>query len=152
MKLALCAILVGAGVFGLSLFVQTSLRESSQNPATGGADVPPEGNVRLQVPFQVAGQLTDNDPFDRTRPGSYCQVHRVRLKGGRAYTIDLHSQEFDSYLRIEDAAGNSLAEDDDSGPFLDAHLVFTPSRSGTYTLVVTTFNDDETGTYLLSVR
>jgi hypothetical protein len=152
MKLALCATLVAAGVFGASLFLQTSLREFGQNASPGGADVTREGNANLQVPFQVAGQLTDNDPLDRARPGSHCQVHRVRLKGGRAYVIDLHSQEFDAYLRIEDAAGNGLAEDDDSGPFLDARLVFTPARTGTYALVVTTFDADETGRYLLSVR
>jgi hypothetical protein len=152
MKLALCATLVGAGVFGASLFIQTSLREFGQSAAPGGADVAPKGNANRQVPFQVAGQLTDNDPLDRARPDCRCRVHRVRLEAGRAYVIDLHSQDFDSYLRIEDAAGHGLAEDDDSGPLLDAHLVFTPPRTGIYALVVTTFEADETGRYLLSVR
>src|SRR5437763_16802586 len=42
MKLALCATLLAAGVFGASLFLQTSLRESGHNASTGGP-VAPEG-------------------------------------------------------------------------------------------------------------
>jgi hypothetical protein len=155
MKLALCATLLGAGVFGASLLIQTAYREFSQAAPTGGGSIAPEGRPQgatRQVPFRTAGQLTPNDPLDRGRPGSRCQIHRVRLQAGRTYEIDLHSQEFDAYLRIEDAAGNGLAEDDDGGPLLDARLVFTPARAGTYALVVTTFEPDETGSYVLSVR
>ena len=154
MKLALCATLLAAGVFGASLFFQTSLREFGHNGSTGGP-VAPEGkpqNANAQVPFQIAGRLTRNDPLDRSRVGSRCRIHRVRLEGGRAYVIDLHSLEFDAYLRIEDAAGNGLAEDDDGGPDLDARIVFTPARGGIYALVVTTFEADEAGNYVLSVR
>jgi hypothetical protein len=155
MKLALGATLVAAGVFGASLLIQFSLREYAQVTGSGGASGAPGGRPQVkesQVPFQKAGRLTLRDPFDRTRPDSHCHVHHVRLRSGRTYVIDLHSQDFDAYLRIEDAAGNGLAEDDDSGPFLDARLFFTPARSGTYALVVTTFHPDETGRYVLSVR
>jgi hypothetical protein len=144
--------LVAVGVFGASLFLQTSVRDFGQNDSTGGANGAAEENARVRIPFEVHGNLTDNDPIDRFRPGSYCQVHRVRLERGRRYVIDLHSEEFDTYLRVEDAAGNRLAEDDDSGPNLDARLVFRPARTGIYTLVATTFECDETGRYLLSVR
>ena len=152
MKLALCATLVAAGVFGASLFLQSSLREFGHNASTGGPGAPEGKPQNAQVPFHIAGRLTLNDPLDRSRAGSRCRIHRVRLEAGRAYVIDLHSPEFDAYLRIEDAAGNGLAEDDDGGPDLDARIVFTPARGGIYALVVTTFEADETGSYVLSVQ
>jgi hypothetical protein len=144
MKLALCAMLLTAGVFGVSLLVQQSIREGGGS----GAQQEP-GRV---PPFRALECLTDDDPLDRGRPGRFCRPHQVRLKAGQVCTVELHSTDFDAYLRIEDAAGITLAEDDDSGPNLDARIVFRPAQTGTYTIVVTTFNSGETGWYALNVR
>src|SRR5262249_55045243 len=49
--------------------------------------------------------------------------------------------QFDSYLRLEDAAGNQLDEDDDSGGNLDARVVFNCGKDGDYKVVCTCFNE-----------
>ena len=45
-----------------------------------------------------------------------------------------------------------LAQDDDSGPNLDARITFTPQRTRTYLLIATTFGVNEVGAFLLTVR
>ena len=60
-------------------------------------------------------------------------------------------QKFDPYLRIEDANGKSLAEDDDSGGNLNARIVFQPPQTGTYRLIVTTFQARTFGNFQLTI-
>jgi hypothetical protein len=71
---------------------------------------------------------------------------------GATYTVDLESEEFDAYVRVEDAKGKKLAEDDDSGGFLNSRLLFRPKEAGEYRIVVTTCDARQTGTYRLTVR
>jgi hypothetical protein len=100
----------------------------------------------------IYGKLTGEDPFDRVRAGRHSRTHPFTLTGKKTYQIDLISQDFDAYLRLEDSAGRQLAEDDDSGGGLNARLVFTPEVSGTYRVIATTFRPGETGDYVLKVR
>ena len=37
------------------------------------------------------------------------------MSSDKTYVIDLESSDFDAYLRVEDAAGKALAQDDDGG-------------------------------------
>jgi hypothetical protein len=101
--------------------------------------------------LNVASTLTDKDSFDRVRRQSRCKVYEVEMRSDQVYTIDLRSKEMDSYLRIEDINGNELADDDDSGSGLDAHLQFRPKTSGKYRVIATTY-DAETGAFILTVR
>jgi hypothetical protein len=96
--------------------------------------------------------LIQGDPMCPHRPGCYEQTHKVRLQAGVTYTIDLQSKDFDAYLYLEDGVGNVLAEDDDSGGNLNARIVFTPTVTGEYLLVATTFNKGATGSYKLIVN
>ncbi len=143
MKLSLCAILLAAGAFGVSLFLQQAVRE-------GGSGAQQEAG--REPPFQLTGRLTGDGSLDNARPGRLAERYPVRLRAGQTYTVELHSVDFDAYLRIEDAAGVTLAEDDDSGEDLDARIVFRPVVSGVYTVVVTTFSPAERGWYVLNVR
>ncbi len=73
--------------------------------------------------FQVQGVLTASDPFDRVRAQQHYVVHIHAMKDGVTYTIDVTSP-WDNYLRLENAQGQQLAEDDDSGGNLNARIVF----------------------------
>jgi hypothetical protein len=111
-----------------------------QNPVPVGPPTAPAGVLVLKNGVgEVNAQLTQADPKDRSRFTCYCKVYTVSLKGGKTYRIDLMSNQFDSYLRLEDAAGNPLAEDDDSGGNFNSLLLFPCPRDGTYRLVATTF-------------
>jgi hypothetical protein len=130
-----------------------------QAPAFTPAPQPAPANA--PVLWQANGQITRGDALDRLRQGRHHKVYQVRLAAGRAFTIDLSSGNgssagnpsfFDTWLRIEDANGNVLAQDDDSGPGLNARVVFTPRHEGVYRLVVTTYSAGATGSFNLAIR
>ena len=74
-----------------------------------------------QKDFKVQGVLTPGDPFDRVRQQMFHVVHTHQMKAGQTYTIDVVSP-WDNYLRLENAQGVMLAQDDDSGGNLNARL------------------------------
>ncbi len=98
------------------------------------------------------GNLTDRDPFDRERTRSRTQVHEFQMKAGKTYTLDLASDDFDAFLRVEDESKFKLAEDNDGAGNLNSRIVFTPKEDAIYRLAVTTFDAGQTGAYRLTVR
>jgi hypothetical protein len=61
------------------------------------------------------------------------------------------SNQIDSYLRLESAAGQQLAQDDDGGGFPNARIMFVAPRTEEYRIIATTFQP-ATGAYTLTVR
>jgi hypothetical protein len=100
----------------------------------------------------VDGKLDGNDGLDDGHRGAFCKVYTYPMRAGKQYVIDLQSAQFDSYLRLEDARGWHLAEDDDSGGNLNARIIFVPPQDGTYRIVATTFDPGAMGGYRLTVR
>ena len=99
----------------------------------------------------MQGVLTPGDPLDRVRPGSYHVVHVYRMTAEKTYTIDLISP-WDNFLRLENAQGQQLAQDDDSGGNLNARIVFRAPQDGWYRIIVTSFAAGASGNYTLKVR
>jgi hypothetical protein len=81
-------------------------------------------------------------------------VHEVTLQSRRLCVFDLESTATDAFLRLEDARGKKLAENDDieEGVNLNSHFVFTPETSGTYRLVATAIEGQGVGAYVLRIR
>jgi S1-C subfamily serine protease len=102
--------------------------------------------------LQEQGQLTQADPSDKVRSGCRHKVHTFKMTPGFAYTIDLESEDFDSFLRLEDAAGKQLAEDDDGAGKLNSRIVFRPTTEETFRLVVTTCDPEQFGAYRLTIH
>jgi len=73
------------------------------------------------------------------------------MKGGQTYTLDLTSP-WDKYLRLENARGEQLAQDDDSGGNLNARIVFRAPEDGWYRIIVTSYAPRASGNYTLRVR
>jgi len=104
---------------------------------------------------QISGiteKLTAKDGLGRVRPNAYYQVYTIDLKQGVLYRIELSSTTVDPYLRIEDENGKVLAEDDDSGGDLNSMIFFRPGATGTYRLLVSTFEARQTGAFTLTVK
>ncbi len=82
------------------------------------------------------------------------KAHQVKLQGGKLYVIDLESKSFDTFLRLEDAKGTKLAENDDivPGTITNSRLIFKPFADGTYRLIASAFENTGTGPYTLTVR
>jgi peroxiredoxin len=100
--------------------------------------------------FQAKGTFTKNDPVDAQRGGP-SQVHSVRMKAGKVYTIDMVSNQFASVLRLQDSKGTDLVEDDNGG-MLNARIIFNCTTEGEYKIVCTTFAGNMFGAYTLTVK
>jgi V8-like Glu-specific endopeptidase len=97
------------------------------------------------------GKLTKTDPFDLERDKCYHHVREFKMVPGKTYTLDLVSEDFDAYLRIEHD-DKKLAEDDDGAGFMNSRIVFTPETEETFRLIVTTCDPGQSGAYRLTIR
>jgi tetratricopeptide (TPR) repeat protein len=70
---------------------------------------------------EISGELTRGDLKDRERTTSSCKIYALRLAGGKTYSINMvrKTPRLDPYLRLENAWGETVAKDDDSG-YIDA--------------------------------
>ena len=100
----------------------------------------------------IDGVIKKSDPFDFERDKCFRHVHDFKMQAGKTYTIDLASEDFDSYLRLENDDKGKLAEDDDGAGNLNARIVYTPASAGEFRIVVTTCDPGQFGAYRLTVR
>ena len=98
------------------------------------------------------GRLTDQDPFDSKRRMSRCTTYNVHMEAGKTYQVDLRSADFDAFLRVVDEEGREKAFDDDSGGDLNSRIVFQPTASGDYGVIVTSFVANQTGAFVLAIQ
>jgi hypothetical protein len=98
------------------------------------------------------GTLAKTDPFDLEREKCVRHHHEFKMEAGKTYTLDLVTEEFDAYLRVENEDKGKLAEDDDGAGFQNSRIVFTPEATGAFRLVVTTCDPGQFGTYRLTIR
>jgi len=101
--------------------------------------------------IRIEDKLSQDDPKDRVRDAP-CKIHLIRMQVGMNYQIDMVSNQFDSYLRLEDARGRQLAEDDDSGGNLNARIIFDCPKDGQYKVICTAFAANGAGNYVLTVK
>jgi tetratricopeptide (TPR) repeat protein len=81
-------------------------------------------------------------------------VYEVKLFARKTYAILMASpsqKALDPYLLLEDADGQHLAEDDDSGGGLNARIIYRVFRDGVYRIRATSFNAG-LGDFNLTVR
>lgn len=97
------------------------------------------------------GVLSTSDNFCVHRSGAHEQVHTVRLVADQTYVIDLMSNQFDTYLFLEHANGNLITSNDDGGSGLNARIVFTPTYTGDYNIVTSSYLAGASGSYTLRV-
>src|SRR5204862_4291710 len=121
---------------------ETAVAKEEDPKQPGSNPMEPAVNAGLVVGAQpriIQGQLNAACERDNVRTGSYRRVHLFSLKAGQLYTIDLMSSAFDAYLRLEDARGLRLAQDDDSGGALNARILYAPPVDGLYRVIATTY-------------
>ncbi|HEX3315407.1 MAG TPA: serine protease [Gemmataceae bacterium] len=104
------------------------------------------------IVFEVADKLTNSDKADPGKKGAFVKTHEFKMLAGETYTIDLESEEFDGFLRLEDSEGDKIKEDDDSAGFLNSRIIFTPKEDDVYKLAVTSADPGQFGLYRLTIR
>ncbi|MCI0684102.1 MAG: hypothetical protein L0Y71_18490 [Gemmataceae bacterium] len=122
--------------------------------ATANLQAAADGKVHAvgAAGLKIDSRLTKDDPKDRVRVQSNAKVYLVKMTAGKTYKIDMESEDFDSYLRLEDMTGNELAKDDDGGDKFNARITHRAKADGTYRIIATTFTSDEGGPFVLKVR
>jgi len=96
----------------------------------------------------IVGRLEDGDnvlPSDR----SFFDAYRFSGRAGQAVSIAMTSSDFDSYLILLDADGNSVTQDDDGGGGYNALIQTTLPSAGNYLLLVNTYESGQSGAYRL---
>lgn len=80
-------------------------------------------------------------------------VHKLDLKAGTIYVLDLESAAFDPLLYLADENGVPLAEHDDiSQTNRNARIIFVPERSGSYQARASSYGMFGGGPYVLRIR
>ena len=105
-------------------------------------------NRRLRMDDEVQGLLSEGDPEVEGKP---VQAWLLEARAGDRVTVDLISDDFDSYLYI---AGPGLREplsNDDGGEGLHSQISVTFPESGAYRVVASSLGGS-TGAYTLRVR
>jgi S1-C subfamily serine protease len=110
---------------------------------------------------QESGRLTAKDaktlvranPKTGERTESHHKVFTLQVEAGATYVIDLNSRDFDAFLRLEDASGKKVFENDDGFETgTDARIAFRPVKAGTYRIVTTSYHAGKTGAFTLTVH
>jgi hypothetical protein len=84
--------------------------------------------------------------------GSFADLWIYRARAGRTVIIDLLSNDFDTYLVIGNEDADIIAENDDANEeTLNSRISFTPKKSGSYVIVVNSYEENGIGQYALSV-
>ena len=101
----------------------------------------------------VNGELINADLKDKVRTDCYCKTYTFKMTEGRTYQLDMKSPPgvLDSFLRLEDADGKQVSEDDDSGGNLDARIVFRATKTADFQIIATTFSPG-LGKFTLTVK
>jgi hypothetical protein len=119
---------------------------AAMQPSVSGAIAAPGQPATIAYGQMAQGRLETGDQTMQDQ--TFADVWTFQGTAGQAITIDVMSDEFDAYAQLLDAAGNRLAEDDDSGGNLNARISFTLPSTGQFQIVVNNFGDTRrTGLY-----
>jgi len=117
----------------------------------GGGGMTMAGTVGQIVRGQsVSGRLTSSDA--RLADNSIFQAWTYYGQAGETVQLEVLSSDFDAYAVIQDASGNVLARDDDSGERTNALIRYTLPYTGLYRMIANTYRQGATGAYTLILR
>ncbi|OYX63114.1 MAG: hypothetical protein B7Y88_13290 [Sphingomonadales bacterium 32-64-17] len=108
------------------------------------------GGARLALGGSVSGSLASGD--DTIPSGEYIDAYSFEGQRGQRVTFDMTSSEFDTYLSLLMPGGGSEENDDRAGGDgeTNSRLTVTLPETGSYTLVATSYQGGEAGSYTIS--
>lgn len=99
----------------------------------------------------VNGRLTEKSqilPVDN----SFFDLYSFEGKAGQRVTIDMKSEEIDSYLILLGPNQQEITQDDDSGGNKNARITVTLPVDGTYTILANSYEARQSGAYNLELK
>jgi len=113
----------------------------------------PDETKQKDGTLKVEDELTRDDPKDKLIKQSPAKTYDYDMKKGAIYVIDLKSEAFDSYLRLENPSGKQVAANDDATPdTLNARIVYKAPAAGTYKIFATCLPEGKVGKFTLTAR
>ena len=165
--IGIAAALVMAGLLFSSFIVLVSWRRSEpirvhfkdEIRAIGLMDNPVpnvgrfEGNTAIleNGVFQLRSALNQNDPPDREFPRSRGKNFAVELQAGKAYLLELDSNQFDSQIRLGNLQNVVLARAQSNRFNRVAVIQFAPPRTEFYDIFITSV-EPSFGDFTLTIR
>ena len=112
----------------------------------------PGQTAQIMIGQTMRGRLETGD--QTMADGTFADLWQFQGTAGQTVTIDVRSDEFDTYAQLLDATGSrKLAEDDDSGGNLNSRIVYTLPATGMYQIVVNNAGQSRrSGIYTVSIR
>jgi hypothetical protein len=99
---------------------------------------------------EFEGEIDADSPVDETgRPFS---EDRYSARTGETAVIEARSAEFDPILTVFDPQGRLVAENDDYGTGWNSRVEIEFEQTGVYTIVVSAYWDDQSGSYRVVVE
>jgi hypothetical protein len=128
-----------------------SLASLFDSPATGTSVLTllDTDGRELEIGDEVEGALSASDYVGLNE--SYLEAWSLSGREGQTVTIDLISEDFDSYLYVVGPGLIETLRDDDSGGACHSRIELTILDSGDFIVVASSSGSRQTGTYLLRV-
>ncbi len=115
----------------------------------GGAAAPAQQQQRdvttIAMGQTLTGQLESGD--GQLDNGEYRDLYVFNGQAGQNVTVDMQSQEFDTYLGLLTPNGEDVQNDDYEGSTKQSRIEMTLRETGRYRIVATSYAEAETGTY-----
>ena len=130
---------------------ETNVEEATPEPTEPTPAAPTtSAPVSSAILLQENGKLEEGDAtFDSD--GSFYDTYTFVGRAGQSVTIDLESQEFDTYLLLVDGEGNTIGENDDVAEGnTNSKLEIELENNSVYTIVVNGFDSEHKGVYNLT--
>lgn len=107
------------------------------------------------TPEIISGELSTNSPILET-DGSFYEQYTFEGVTGEVISIELTSNNFDTYLILKDPTGELIAQNDDrdggAGTNTNSEIRLALPSNGIYTVIVNSYGPREIGTYNLRWR
>lgn len=99
----------------------------------------------------MTGELTLDSPVMED-DGSYYETHTFTGTAGETITVDLISNDFDTYLILISPTGERLAQNNDRAGDSNSQITLTLPVTGVYDVIVNSYVANEIGAYQLQWR
>ena len=123
---------------------------SAQEPAVIRALLAAGADPTRTHRWEETGQLAAGDTAGSD--GSYQDTYSVSGGGNQTVTVDLRSDDFDTFLMVESPSGAHQANDDYQGDKERSRLTLILDEVGEYQVIVSSFSAGESGAYSLHVE
>lgn len=119
---------------------------------SAGAVVPPTATIIPTTAPSAAGTIAVGETVTATLTRGQRNQHTFTAAAGEVITIDMEAS-FDTYLRLLDANGRMIVENDDrgDGTYNSRIRSFSIPAAGTYTISAGSFGDASGGDYTLTL-